>query len=449
VPKSLSLAGLLLFALTPHLRAEPLSPSNKGTPPTPALQRLIEQLGDSDFRKRDEAVRLLEAEGMPALPALKKALGHPDAEVRRRVHDLIPQLETAAYLAPRRVTLKMNNRPLRAIFDELTRQAGYKIEFWANNTGQTYSFTFEDVTFWEAFDRICQDASLVLQANYGDERLILQQQPGHVPHIQRSGAFRFVPTGFQLYRHLNFGLVGGELPPAQRSETLTLSFQVFSEPRIPLLGMGEVRLNAAYDNQKNSMLLPANPVPDHLNPRWGMRTHYASRYGNGNRSHWMQSQFNLARPSEKASLAKSIRGTIPLTVLVEQKPVVVTDKVLAAKGKKVIVGTTTFFFEDVSALANKQYQLKLTVTEDNKENPNDYTWMSTLYNRIELQDEKGNKYQVYGSSWGNGGPTNVQMTLTYGQQPGTTVGPPARFVFHEWTTMEHLVSFEFKDLPLP
>jgi hypothetical protein len=454
VYKPLLTALLSLVFIGQSVAAPPVPAKAAPAPASPTFDRLIEQLGDADYRKRDEATRLLEAEGVKVVPALKKALGHPDAEVRRRAYHLIPQLETAAFVAPRRVTLQMRNKPLRAIFDEITKQTGYKIEFWTapNNTQQTYSCDFKDTVFWQALDRLSRDANLVLQHNYGDERIVLQSQGGYTPHVQHAGAFRFVPTGFQMVRNVDFGLVGAGSSP-QRNENLTLTFLVFSEPRIPLLGMGEVRLTAAYDNDKNSMLVPLNNNPNEggmFLPGGGFGGgRFISRYGNGNRSYMQQSQFQLHRPSERATRVKVIRGVIPVTLLIEQKPVVVADNILKAKGKKNSVGATTFHFEDVTAQANKQYQIKLHVTEDNKENPNDWTWMQTLFQRIELQDAKGNKFQVYGTHWNNSSPNNVQVTLTYGAPPNIKTGPPSKFIFQEWKTLQHLVHFEFKDLPLP
>ncbi len=222
-----------------------------------------------------------------------------------------------------------------------------------------------------------------------------------------------------------------------------------------MLGMGEVRLTAAYDEDKNSMLAP--PVANDNQPammlpggRMGfMRHRLFSHYGNGNRSYMQQGQLTLHRPSERASRVKVVRGVIPVTLLVEQKPVVVADNVLKAKGKTSRAGTTAFRFEDITVQANKQVQIKLTITEDNKDNPNDWTWMNTMYQRIELQDDKGNKFGVFGTSWGNSAPNNVQMTLTYGAQGNAKMGPPSKFVFQQWKTIQHQVHFEFKDLPLP
>jgi hypothetical protein len=32
---------------------------------------------------------------------------------------------------------------------------------------------------------------------------------------------------------------------------------------------------------------------------------------------------------------------------------------------------------------------------------------------------------------------------------GAKLRPPSKLVFHDWTTREHLASFELKELPLP
>src|SRR5581483_7833804 len=100
-------------------------------------------------------------------------------------------------------------------------------------------------------------------------------------------------------------------------------------------------------------------------PAGGRR--WISRYGNGYRSYSHQTQVMLARPSEKSQSVKLIQGTVPVLLLAQQKPEVVTDKFLSAKGKKVQVGTTSFLIEDVTETPNKQYQLKMAVTEDAKD----------------------------------------------------------------------------------
>lgn len=75
-----SLVGLLLVAQAGALRGEP----DKKKAEAERIARLIEQLGDDDFDKREAATRELTAFGEPALAALKAALSSEDLEIRRR-----------------------------------------------------------------------------------------------------------------------------------------------------------------------------------------------------------------------------------------------------------------------------------------------------------------------------------------------------------------------------
>lgn len=419
--------------------------------PAPTADQLVEQLGDRDFRKRDAAVKRLEALGPAALPALRKAEKHADPEIRRRVSDLIPTLEVAGLLAPKRVTLNVKKKPMRQVFEEVTKQTGYKIEFWVNNEQQLYDFEINDQPFWPVLDQLCNTAGLVLQQGYGDDRIRMNQQDSYVPYICYDGPIRVVANSFNHYRNVDFSFLPRTPQGSRRSDTLSFTFSVFVEPRMPLLGLGQVKLLTAEDDQKGSMVLPSPNGGDPLN---GGPQRWVSRYGNGYRSYSHQAQVQLAKPSEKAQAVKLIQGTVPVLLLAQQKPELVTDNVLASKGKKVTVGTTSFAIEDVTETPAKQYQLKMTITEQNKDNPNDYTWINSLYQRIELQDENGNKYQMRGNSWGGQGPNHANVTFTYANPNNNgaanpKVGPPSKLVYFHWTTIQHQVKFEFRDLPLP
>jgi hypothetical protein len=452
VYRAVCLATLLCLGLSSPVGAQTASVAKTDTAVAksdPAVYAsLIEQLGSIDYRKRDEAAFKLRAEGVKALPALREALNHPDPEVRRSVHDLVPALETAALLAPRRVTLKVSNKPMREVLNLIEKQSGYKIDTWGAGNRNTCSFDFTDLPFWEALDIVCQGTGMVLQQNYGADHIQLHAQEAHVPYVRYDGPFRLVPTGFQQFRNIEFGLVGKGAGTTNRNDTLTLSFTVFSEPRLPLLGMGEVRLEAAYDSDKNSMLPGRAGMEDNFDPRFGFRGgRWTSRYGMGNRMMSLQSQVTLSRPSDKALGVKVIRGRLPVTLLAEQTPVPITSEILKAKGVRTKIDTTSFHIEDVTQPANKQVMVKMTVSEAS-ENPHDYTWMSSLYQRIELQDDKGNKFMVVGNGWGNNSPGSVQMTTTFAP-PGTKAGPPTKLIYYRWNTVQHEIAFEFKDLPLP
>ena len=171
--KAFSFAAVFSVLLVAAVRAEdpPAAPAADA-----AIGQWVEQLGDNDYRKRDEASQALQAAGARPLPALRKALTNPDAEVRRRVNDLLPAIETAVLLAPKRVTFKTVNKPVKAAFDELIRQTGYQIEYNVNDPNQTYSFDFRDTPFWEAVEKISRATGLALQQGYGDDHVRLYRR---------------------------------------------------------------------------------------------------------------------------------------------------------------------------------------------------------------------------------------------------------------------------------
>src|SRR5205807_2599715 len=172
--RTLCLAACLSLGLVAFIRAD--TPVDKAAPSS-SISQLIEQLADRDYRKRDVAVKALEAFGPKVLPDLRKAKTHADPEVRRRLDDLIPALEMVATLTPKRVTAKFNKKPVKEILDEITKQTGYKMEFWGGGSEQQlYSFDFNNVCFWEAIDQITEKTGLVLQHGYGDDRLRFNSQ---------------------------------------------------------------------------------------------------------------------------------------------------------------------------------------------------------------------------------------------------------------------------------
>src|SRR6516164_8876675 len=206
--------------------------------PELTVEQLIARLGHRDFRVRDAAQRSLAARGTAALEALRKARkGQKDLEVARRLDQLIPGLERAALLAPKRVTLRLTNRPAKDALDELTRQTGYK--FQVMNPGpnnQVHTFNLDQVPFWQALDEVCKADGLVLNNSWGQNSLMLNYEDGHSPHISHGGSFRLAATGFYYSRTINFGNAGKAGPkPDNRSETLTLNFNVCSEPKLPIL----------------------------------------------------------------------------------------------------------------------------------------------------------------------------------------------------------------------
>jgi hypothetical protein len=313
---------------------------------------------------------------------------------------------------------------------------------------ETFSYTFVNTPFWDVIERLCRDAHLVLQQGWGDDTVRLFHGGGYAPHTGRDGAFRYSAANLQMYRNVDLATINPRAPAAApRSESLTLHVSLFAEPRLPFLGQtGEVRLEAAYDSERNSMIPRDAPGEINEGP-FGARV---SRryYGAYNKQTSIQVQVNLNRVSEKATSIKLLKGVVPVTLLVEQKPVNITDNFLSSKGKKTLAGDVEFSIENVQKMANNQFQVKFTATNKSGVN-NDYNWAHSMYQRLELLDAKGQKYQNWGTSWhGGAGNNQAIMSLTFSSF-GNKIGPPTRFVYQHWVTRQHDIHFTFRDVPLP
>lgn len=183
-----------------------------------------------------------------------------------------------------------------------------------------------------------------------------------------------------------------------------------------------------------------------FNP-WGGRVTTRRYGGSGQKQFVLNVSTPLGKASAGAKTLKVLRGTVPVTLLVEQKQLEVSGDILKADGKKADLAGVEFLVHEVKTMPNSQYQVRMTVT--NKGSPSDYAWMNTLHQRIVLHDEAGVKFQNYGSSWGGGpGAVSVQLTMTFGVF-NAKIGKPKKLTYEHWVTAPHDVPFEFRDVPLP
>jgi hypothetical protein len=88
---ALSLA-LLIGLLIPCPRARAAAAADDAAA-SEEVKKLIDQLGDGEYAKREQAAKRLKAIGKPALPALKAALTGDDAEVVARAQAIIKRIE--------------------------------------------------------------------------------------------------------------------------------------------------------------------------------------------------------------------------------------------------------------------------------------------------------------------------------------------------------------------
>jgi hypothetical protein len=162
----------------------------------------------------------------------------------------------------------------------------------------------------------------------------------------------------------------------------------------------------------------------------------------------LQSQVQLGGPASTARTVKLLRGSVPVTLLAEQKPEIVIEKILEVKKKKFEGKEANLEIEDVKEMPGQSVQVMFTARRNSKDTQYDYTWTNSLQQRVELTDAKGGKFMANGMNWNNNTPTSVQGTFIF-TDPTGKLGKPAKLTYFGWVTVQHQVDFEFHDLPLP
>lgn len=429
------LATSVALACFDPVRPGTQTPAGPTTTLTPAqIEALVAQLGEKQFSKRNAAKGILEQLGPVALPYLNAALDkEKDPEIRRHLQSLIPSLEQRAALTPTMLTLTCKDKPLSEVIKEIEKQSKYKIELaGAKNDKATVSLDWNKLNFWKAIQSLCDQQGLMFQEGwYGNDNVTVRLMPGESINgfLHIDGPFRVTATGFYYNRSLQFNnrMAQGIPAPLPVAESLQINLTVTVEPRMPLLAVKQPIFTEATSDTNDNLLLPINP-------------NHNQYYQHGYRSYMHQINGQL-KPSSNARRIKVLKGTIPVTVVSQTKPIITIDKLPEAKGKTFKEGNSIIKIEEITT-DRGQPGIKMSITDATPNSPNDYTWMNSIQQRIEVYDDKGNKLQNYGGSWGMNGNNNINGTFHFS-------GVPAKLVYYDWITLNYQIPFTFDDLPLP
>ena len=429
-------AGAILLSLTAPAFAAPPDPAK--------VEALVAQLGSPDYRAREKAGRDLLALGDRALPSLKAALPTlADPEANRRLQVIVEQIDSARLRAPRRVTLKVTNKKPQDVLAEIAKQTGYTIRYDGGNDmpGTRLSFDFADVPFWEAIDRVCDAAGLTIGEQGDEAALVASFTDQYSPHVSYDGPFKVVATNFNSGRGLQLSGLSRRQPTPRQPEYLSLNLTVISEPKAPVVGIGTPTLTKAVDDRGVS-LVPVGEAAD---------APHESFYLGGSpmfRSFNTNFGVGLVRTDRTAETVKEIRGKVPVQLLADTRPEIVVPELLKVK-KQRFTGRSVEL-EVVSAdfrndLLTLEFQFRRRGGD-----PDDYTWLNTLAQRVEVLDAAGAKLRPNGVTNQTNGPGVCGMTVQFTVPGGTAkVGKPATLQFVEWVTVTRDVNFVLKDVPLP
>ena len=415
----------------------------------PAVAQLIADLGSEDYRTREKAGRDLAALGEKALPAMRSALLSTDSpEVQRRLSVLVRKMDTERLVSPKTVTMDLKGKTAKEALEELKKQTGYKIDFSGNSDARE-DFKFDKTPFWVAIDKIAAAAGCVVYADYDDENIRVYNQESVNPYVAYAGPFRFMATNLHSSKSVQLSGLNPRQGGNTRSEYMNLNFQIQSEPKNPMLGVTQAEVISAVDDLGGSLVVP----PDRNN----RSSYYENR---GMRGHNTYGNLNLNRGGSKdATVIKSLKARMGIILLTGTTPEITVADPLKVKTKTYIGRTVELSFAGLTEDPNNKgnYNLEVTVKKlGGGEDPNrvDYNWSNNIWNKFELLDADGNRYQTYGPNNFNNNGNAVGLTIPYHTNDRRTgqklkLGAPVKLVVNQWHSVTHEVTFEFKNIPLP
>ena len=427
-------AGQTLPVLTSGLFQE-LAPAI----PADRIKEAVSGLAAGDFEIREMAQSSILTMGEKAAPQLRKALaGVQDAEARRRLNVILQKLDYDKMTTARNVTLVAERITAPQALRQLCRQAGYR--FRSEGLGEDhdkkklYDFSIRDRSFWDATDVVCNLSGLGIQIEE-DGAIRVYQQDAFNPHVSYSGPFRFVANQIQSNRFLQLGGLARQSLPTANPENLSLNITVFAEPKTTLVGVrGPWILKMVDESGKNVPQPPMDP----------MQVYYGS---NGYKSFSQNLNLSFYRPVKEAVKIKEVKAKATLVILSDIKPDAVIPDLLKAKGKKAVGRSASI---EITEVVETNGSANITATVSNPSgNPNDYQWVNSLWQRFEVTDAKGEKFQVNIVNTSYNSAQNVTVTFQVIPPDGIKCGPPNRFTLVEWVTRTVDVEFTFKDVPLP
>jgi len=391
-------------------------------------------------------------------------------------------------LAARLVSIKLENQCIRDGFQQLEKQTGYRVQLPEGKEldNKRYQLSFENVTYWEAFDRLCNAGWLIPVApgtlnhpTFHRPALQLLHAPGRFQprddrarleklrdafarrlkedklseeekekltaqlkqlktrldelalaedswekRIVRRGALRLAVSSVS---HTTGTIAAGNNPSKSiNSSGYVLSLAV--EPRFQILQLKGLDLSEIRDDQKNSLIRKdPNNVTESL-----VRSHQCGVYA------------PFHKPEKGARVVK-LKGVVTVTLITEEKVEVLVADIDKIKDTEIKLDGQPFQAKEVVELPARAGQprgFKLAFVRTVK-NP-EKSPLPT--HRLELHDEKGRAYRSAGAASfiaGNLQQGGVEFVAIRGQE----IGKPVKLVFLTWTTKDVEIPFDFENLP--
>ncbi len=172
------------------------------------LRDLIERLVDDDIGVREKAATDLAEFGKAAIPALERARGSLDIELRSRAASILRSIAENEIVGRHwhrgsRITLDFDRAPVAKVLEELEKQAHDKFKVEAADLQEPMTVRVKDATFWDALEAVCRAAPALTWEADGDFLSFKAQRRPPYPS-KRQGEFQVWLDGITYSRDYDF-----------------------------------------------------------------------------------------------------------------------------------------------------------------------------------------------------------------------------------------------------
>jgi hypothetical protein len=451
------------------------------------VEKLIAQLGSRRYAERLKAARALDDLGTAVLPALAKASGHADPEIRRRAGHLIEQIrkrdETEKLLAATPVELSIRNETLAQGVAELARKTGFTVALDPAKEGvRDRKFTLERsrVSFWNAVDCLCEKAQLVerglvdLASKNSGVAVAAENRARPAFRLQLAqGLPRNLPTSYFLgtrVRALPPGIPLDDVPRAVDERVIALEISL--DPARRLHSLLSLRVDKALDGRG----APVGTIPTLLRtkkPETNIYRRYeieavpahVSRLERG----MEEGNFRRTLLRVKADrILQELKGVLTVEVQKPAGPIFTADNILTVSDKSYSTpdgGSLTV--NGASVVANGRVEVRVATTfplggaiggirmgngvvRIRRGVNGDWETIGIKMENLKLLDAKGRAFDL-SSTQSQGmrfGPAGLTQTMTLLFTPKNGQSRPARLVYYGEPTAFVDVPFTLKNVPL-
>ena len=431
------LATISIFCACASTIAQQVIP--KVRPHTPVeVQSLIESLGSRDYRERESAGKALSVEGDRILPSLKVGLAKSGSpEVQRRLTALIDKLDGERLLRPTLVSVDCTDAPVKVILADICKQAGYTLRD-AGDANPAVTLKLTAVPFWEAMNAVAGVSGFtILPQNDAVKTIYAYPNDAVSPHTCVAGPFRFTASSIGGSRSVQLA----NIPRRDRlahPEFLGLGVQISSEPKLPIVGIGEVALVKATDDKGHSLIPPVAEES-----RRAVRLYAAANHRSQNQT----CSIDLVRGHRDATAIRRLDAKVAVEILVEERPEIAVENLLAAK-TKTFAGTTLDLAVDEVDEAMGAVTIKLTFRQRPGETDTARAF-DTAVQRLVVLDDRGHRLHTGGVTEQITGTESMTVRIGFSPRPGEKAGKPTKLMFNEWITKTREIAFHFENVPLP